>query len=335
MRRNTLEYQGGGGSPHIPMKVMLTAVLAAFLTCATSAAIADDWVAVKLRGGVLQLVDGEWARLERGAVVSDDRPIRTMQNGRVTFRRDAETIEVGPQSAIQIADRSGQRYTTVMQHFGKVTVEAEVQNVEHFSVKTPHLAAVVKGTKFVVVSGKSGAEVMVARGHVAVEDQHNHQTVTVAAGQSATAEVGQPMEVAGRGDLPVVVDAKGEPVDEVAAAAAEEAKDGVNLGGADIRLGNGIGNSGNGNSGNGNSGNGNSSSSGNGNSNSGSSSNSGNSGNGNDNSGNGGGNGNSGNGNGNGVVSTVTETVGGVVGGVGGAVGGVGGAVGGLVGGLL
>jgi uncharacterized membrane protein YgcG len=326
------------------MKVLLAAVLAAFLTCATSAALADDWVAIKLRGGVLQLVEGDWEPLERGAVVSDDRPIRTMQNGRVTFKRDAETIEVGPQSAIQIADRSGHRYTTVTQHFGKVTVEAEVQNVEHFSVKTPHLAAVVKGTKFVVVSGKSSAEVTVARGHVAVEDQHNHQTVTVSAGQSAATEVGQPMEVAGRGELPAVLDAKGEPVDEVAAAAtaagaeaaAADANDsdqgqassakGAGNGNSGNGNGNSGGNSGSGNSGNGNSGNGNS---GNGNSNS--SSNSGNSGGGNSN-GNGGGNGNSGsgnsgngngngggNGNGNGndgVVSTVVGGVGGIVGGL-------------------
>lgn len=45
-----------------------------------------------------------------------------------------------------------------------------MENVQHFAVQTPFLAAVVKGTKFTVVSSKTGAEVAVQRGNVEVED---------------------------------------------------------------------------------------------------------------------------------------------------------------------
>jgi hypothetical protein len=161
---------------------------------------------------VLQLVNGEWIKLKRGDVVPDDRVIRTLQSGNVQFKRTAETIDLGPQTQIQIFDKSGKRYTTVRQYFGSVSVEAEVRNVQHFEVQTPYLAAVVKGTKFVVTSGKDGAAVKVTRGHVAVEDNDSHQTTLLAVGQMATTGGGGVLEVSGKGDLPVVYAANGKPV---------------------------------------------------------------------------------------------------------------------------
>jgi hypothetical protein len=173
---------------------------------------ADDWTAVKLRGIVLGLYDGEWVKLQRGAVVPDETPIRTMRSGRVTFERDAESIDLGPDTLIQIFDRAGRtKHTTVKQHFGQVAVEAEVREVNHFSVRTPHLAAVVKGTRFVVTSGKAGAKVKVGRGAVAVSDSSN-SSVTIVAGQEVTAKPNGLMTVAGRGKLPQVLDARGKPV---------------------------------------------------------------------------------------------------------------------------
>ena len=120
-------------------------LIVAMSSTMTMAAFADDWVAVKLRGQVLQLVGDDWSRLQRGDVVSDDRVIRTLGNGRVDLQRDAEVISLGGNTQIQIKDKTGKRYTTVQQYFGTVEVEAEVQNVQHFAVQTPLLAAVVKG----------------------------------------------------------------------------------------------------------------------------------------------------------------------------------------------
>jgi hypothetical protein len=150
----------------------------------TLGAAADEWVAERLRGGVFVYVGETWVQLGRGDVVPDDRVIRTQNNGRVTFVRDAEVIEVGPNSQIQIMDKSGRRYTTVRQFYGTVEIEAEVQNVQHFGVRTPYLAAVVKGTKFAVSSDNDSSEVEVSRGQVAVENFATDQTVLLTAGQS-------------------------------------------------------------------------------------------------------------------------------------------------------
>jgi hypothetical protein len=299
------------------------------LFLSVTAAGADDWVAVKLRGNVLQAIDGGWAPLARGDVVSDDRLIATMRNGHVQFRRDGEMIDLGPDTQIQIADRSGKRFTTVVQHAGTVQIEANVEDVQHFAVQTPHLVAVVKGTVFKVRAGRTGSKVAVARGRVEVHDRATEIQVTLSAGQNAAVLSRGGMQVAGRGDLPVPTSGEESPSDIEVGDGGPGGSDGadggqglgievglgpvgasVNAGGGNgiglnvnvggIKLGVNVG--GNGNSGNGNSGNGSSN---------------GNSGSGNSGSGNSGsGNGNSGNGNsghGGGLGGTVGRVLGGLL----------------------
>jgi hypothetical protein len=164
-----------------------------------AAAHADDWVAIKLRGDVLQLVDGAWQELGRGDVVPDDRVIRTLRNGRVDFARDSETISLAGNTQIQIRDKAGERYTAVTQYFGTVEVEAEVRNVRHFEVRTPFLAAVVKGTRFIVKSGKDESSVEVKRGRVEVTDVHTGLNALVPAGQTATVTAEGAFALKGRG----------------------------------------------------------------------------------------------------------------------------------------
>lgn len=186
------------------------AALAAFLP---GAAVADDWLASKVRGPVMQYTEGEWIPLKRGDIVPDDRLVRTLKGGRITLQRGNETIALESQTQIRILDKPGRVFTTVRQDFGEVSIEADVRKVEHFSVKTPLIAAVVKGTKFTVRSGEHDAEVSVRRGHVAVTDADTGQTVLLAAGDSASTEDGGiPLSVESRGKSPVVFGADGKPV---------------------------------------------------------------------------------------------------------------------------
>ncbi len=193
----------------------LFAGLALSLISFTSLAFADDWVATKLRGTVLQFVDQQWQPLKRGDIVPDSRFVRTAPNGMVELTRGAETVSLDPNSQVRIFDKGGAKpYTTVKQDFGVVSVEAEVRDVQHFAVVTPFLAAVVKGTRFVVASGRSTAWVKVRRGHVEVEDSHEHTRVMLAVGQSAAMDMrkGQGMTVAGGGTIAPIVDVHGDVV---------------------------------------------------------------------------------------------------------------------------
>jgi hypothetical protein len=186
----------------------VAAVLAIVMVLAPAFALGDDWSADRLRGRVVQLVDGQWQPLARGMVVPDTRVVRTLATGHVTFVRGEETVELGPDTQIQIYDKAGRNpFTTVKQYYGSVSVEAQVENVQHFAVDTPFLAAVVKGTRFVVTSTKTGSAVRVRRGHVAVEDKADRSHVTLSVGQSAIVDqlkTRGALVVSGSGKLPVV-----------------------------------------------------------------------------------------------------------------------------------
>lgn len=169
------------------MSFFRTTLALACAVVAIDAAHADEWTADKLRGQVLELVDGQWQKLERGMVVPDSRVIRTLVFGRVTFTRGSEAVEIGPNTQIQIYDEGGRTpFTTVKQYFGSVSVGAEVGQVQHFAVQTPYLAAVVKGTQFTVNSDSSGASVLVQRGRVLVASYEDRSREAISAGQSAT-----------------------------------------------------------------------------------------------------------------------------------------------------
>ncbi len=175
-------------------------------------AIADDWIAVKLRGAVEQLVDGVWVPLDRGDAVPDDRPVRTLANGRVEFQRGKETILLGNDTQIRIEDRDGDDYTIVRQDGGSVEVEVEARDVQHFEVRTAFFAAVVKGTHFTVNADATGGTVDVSRGLVAVEDSSTRHSTTVAVGQVAAIATGREIEVFGIGPLPAIYDPAGVPI---------------------------------------------------------------------------------------------------------------------------
>lgn len=194
---------------------MRVAVLIATVLIATSA-LADDWNVTRQRGDVSQLVAGSWQPLPRGSIVPDDRRIRTGSKGFATLVRGRETITLGPNSEIRIVDEGGTKpHTTVEQAYGTVEVEAEVRQVEHFAVRNAYLAAVVKGTRFTVSAGKTGASVTVQRGHVAVEKERDRTHVTIGRGQAAvidTTKMAGALEVKGEGKLPSVLDRKGKQV---------------------------------------------------------------------------------------------------------------------------
>ncbi|WP_193335850.1 FecR family protein [Devosia beringensis] len=165
--------------------------------------MAAEWQVDRLRGEVTQMLDGSWQPVRRGDMIDDDRLLRTASNGRAGLSRGAETIELEGDTQIRIVDAGPDMMTTVLQDFGTVSIEAERRNVQHFSVQTPFLAAVVKGTRFTVRSNGSGASVDVDRGEVQVQDTINDLVVNVRPGQEATVTNGAPLLVEGPGAVAV------------------------------------------------------------------------------------------------------------------------------------
>lgn len=195
------------------------AISALMLASMCTTAFADDWIADRLRGTVTQWEHGEWVALSRGDVVPDGRKIRTGGDGRVDLVRGAEIISLASNTEIAVRDAAGQKMTSVIQTLGSVTIEAERRNVQHFSVQTPVLAAVVKGTQFTVTYRNGQARVEVERGLVQVQDTIHNMIVDLSPGQYAAASQAAPVDVSGPGAEKVVYLIEGEVVPAVARSA--------------------------------------------------------------------------------------------------------------------
>lgn len=227
--------------------------------------MADDWMVDRLRGEVQVQVAGAWQALQRGDIVSDESRIRSLDGSRVVFTRGAEAIELSGATEIRIFDQVGQRMTTVMQAYGTVTVEAERLQVQHFSIQTPYLAAIVKGTRFTVHSSDGQSSVDVERGLVQVQDYVHGVATDITPGQSAVVSPDVMLDVSGIGAHVPLVTLEGELVDPDSVVANDKGSSAGNGRGPET---NNAGGNGNGNAyglENGNSGNGGSHAGGNGN----------------------------------------------------------------------
>ena len=221
-------------------------------------AMADDWSVERTRGQAAQQIDGSWVPLARGDIVPDNRLLKTESDGRVGLRRGAESIEMGGDTQIRVHDAGDAMMTTVIQDYGTVAVEAERRNVQHFSVQTPFLAAVVKGTRFTVTFEDDVAQVSVERGTVQVQDQLHSLVADITPGHDASVSNDQPLAVTGSGATPIYA------FEGQTAVAIVTPADSTSASHADV-TGAGNGNNGNGNSNDAENGNGNSGNHGNGN----------------------------------------------------------------------
>ncbi len=186
---------------------LITHVLMAVLVLC-GAAYADEpsqWTATKLRGAVQQFADQQWIPVHLGDPVPDGQRIRTLSDGRAEFQRGMEIVTLGADTRIAIHDDTEKHFTTVQQDFGSLEVEANIESAPHFEVDTPFLAAVVKGTHFIITASDRGGSVTVTRGKVAVEARSTRQHTTVGIGQVASIQLGSGITVKGDGTLPEIV----------------------------------------------------------------------------------------------------------------------------------
>ena len=183
---------------------------AALFVAGAGSAFADDWKVTQLKGLVFALRDQTWIALRVGDVVSDSSPIHTFRDASAQLTRDQETIDMGADTEVSIFDRIGERFTTVREASGQVTIHANVESVKHFSVMTPFVSAVVKGTIFSVTSNSQRSDVNVMRGVVGVDDNLHGAHVDVTAGQSAGAGFTDKLQLVGtaKGDLEVAAPAR-------------------------------------------------------------------------------------------------------------------------------
>ena len=172
------------------IRKVLVATLAGLLTLPllTSAAEAVEWWIERMSGDV-QVHDGtSWTRLTPDRALNSGDSLWTGRNGRILIRNEQGSVLLAPRSLVKIpAQTLPSNFSALFQTHGKVSAEVEKRRTRHFSIQTPYLAVVVKGTEFDVEIDGDETFVSVDRGLVGVVDIESRQTVSVSAGMAVSA----------------------------------------------------------------------------------------------------------------------------------------------------
>lgn len=189
-----------------PITALLTVLASVLLGVGSNAHAQDLWRISKSSGEVSIMAEGfQPVALTAGMNLQPGSSIRTGQNGRVLLMRGNETVLISANSAISFPKNGKQNgmSTTILQQAGSILLEVEKRAINHFEVETPHLSAVVKGTRFHVTMSGNETRVGVFRGQVEVTDFVSGQHALVNSGQNATVSVqGAPgLSLSGMGTL--------------------------------------------------------------------------------------------------------------------------------------
>ena len=155
------------------MRKAFVAMLAA--SC-SSAAVAGEpgWIVSEISGSVQIARAGTSKVATRGIGISAGDTVSTGPGGRAVLVRGSEYLMVAANSRLRLPEaQQANGFTQLFEDFGNVVFMIKKKMTPHFEVKTPYLAAVVKGTTFSVGVTAAGASVQVLEGAVDVATVDN------------------------------------------------------------------------------------------------------------------------------------------------------------------
>ncbi len=126
-----------------------------------------------------------------GDIVAVGSEIQTKRGSVVFLSRRGDRVIIQPASHLRIAEpKAGGLLTQFFQSFGNVFYDVEPRSSRSFGVQGPYMAAVVKGTRFLVTIKRDANSVRVDEGRVLVESADGTSSAMVGAGSVATVERG-------------------------------------------------------------------------------------------------------------------------------------------------
>lgn len=158
---------------------------------ADSGSSPDTWIIGETAGPVdVQTAEGApWTPAEAGAVLAGPATVRTGPDGGATLTRDDDRIVLSASTTVRLPGPDlDDSATRIVQPEGEAFFEVGPRPGWTFSVDTPYLAVVVKGTKFGVDVSEAGTSVAVSEGRVQV-DRPGSDPADVSAGQTARSGV--------------------------------------------------------------------------------------------------------------------------------------------------
>ena len=191
------------------LKFVSRMAVTALLAGASTQAIAgsDGWSVSEASGNVVLQRGGKSVAAKRGAEVGPGDAIVTGQGGRAVLVHGQDFVTVASNSRVRIpAEQAGSKFTRFVQDLGNAIFRVEKRGTPHFSVDTPYLAAVVKGTTFSITVGPSDTSLQVIEGVVEVATSDGGARELVRPGSVAMIAASDRYRLAISGDQPRIVD---------------------------------------------------------------------------------------------------------------------------------
>jgi hypothetical protein len=139
----------------------------------------------------------DWRPVIAGIVLAEGSRVATGQAGRVVLSRGSNTVTIAAQSETQVGGARGGAIYQFFQQLGTILLRIENGPDRNFRVRTPYLAATVKGTAFSVSVDDRGGAVHVTQGLVEV--------ASLSSGMASLVRPGQTARVSSAPDAPVEV----------------------------------------------------------------------------------------------------------------------------------
>ncbi|WP_082537244.1 FecR family protein, partial [Aureimonas sp. Leaf460] len=167
---------------------LIFSLTVAITLLASGLASAREWVVDRVSGAAFVITPArERIEIKRQMSIAEGLTITTTANGRVRLVSDNNVMTLLPNSAAAVTPKSFfSSKTEVLQRTGSIEFDIEKRSQPHFTVQTPYMAAVVKGTKFTVSVASKTTKIGVDRGLVQVSDLRTGQSAAVGAGQNAS-----------------------------------------------------------------------------------------------------------------------------------------------------
>ena len=164
----------------------------------------DPWTVSEVNGKVWVDHDGTgWQALKTGTVIKRGSRVKTGMGGRAVLKRPGDSIASSPNSRFRIptSDEKG-AVAHFVQTLGTLLFKVKSRPDDPFNVRTPYLAAVIKGTTFTVTVDAEGAALHVSSGAVEVTSVLDGVIALTGAGRESPSDldglagaIGAPLKV--------------------------------------------------------------------------------------------------------------------------------------------
>lgn len=191
-----------------------------------TAALAQDagWRVSEAKGNVIVIDASGERKAATGLAVAPGATVRTAARSTAVLVRGREFVTLRQNAQIRIPQATKERsLMQVIQDYGSALFNIGKQPDPHFGVQTPYLAAVVKGTTFVITVGPDGATLQVTEGAVEASTPDGGAREMILPGAVAMVAAGDTMRMVVEGDGRKVIDSPARPAGAAAATPASAA----------------------------------------------------------------------------------------------------------------